>query len=121
MRKTLTLILHLMLLLVVLSALNSIWIGVANKPRYLSVFPGAVGALYYLTLLTSFASGANCVMIWRKKRWALWLNILIGLWSISLIEIVHGPRNNEWIVLIACATTTVLPFWLWRSGERYSP
>ena len=107
-----------MLLLVVLSTINSIWIGVANKPKYLTVFPGANGALYYLTLLTSFTAGANCVMIWRRKRWALWLNVLIGIWSISLIEIVRGPRNNEWVVLIACATTTILPLCVWGSRER---
>ena len=118
MKKFLNFVLHLMLLLVVLSELNSIWIGIAHRPRYSAVFPGAKGALYYVSLLTSFAAGTNCIMIWRRKRWAVWLNILIGLWSIGLIEVVHGPRNNEWVVLMACSTTTVLPFAIWGSRER---
>jgi hypothetical protein len=118
MKKVLGVILRLMLLLVVVSEINSIWVGVADKPRYVAVFPGAAGALYYVTLFTSLAAAMNCLMIWRRKRWAVWLNILIGLWSISLIEIVGGPRNNEWLVLIACATTTILPFALWESHQQ---
>ena len=118
MKKFLNFVLHLMLLLIVLSEINSIWIGIAHKSRYLTVFPGTIGALCYITLVTSFAAGVNCVMIWLRKRWAVWLNILIGLWSISLIEIVHGPRTNEWVVLTACTTTTVLPLAVWGLRER---
>jgi hypothetical protein len=116
--KVLNWVLHVMLGLVVLSAINSTWIGIADKPRYLTAFPGAEGALYPLSLLTSFISAANCIMIWQRRRWALWTNMLIGIWSISLIEIVGGPRSNELVVLIACATTTGLPFWIWRFPER---
>jgi hypothetical protein len=118
MRTILNFILHLMLLLVVLSSINSIWTGIAHKEKYLAIFPGANGMFYYLSLLTSFVAGLNCLMIWRRKRWALWPNILIGIWSISLIVIVHGPRNNEWVVLIACTITTVLPFAVWGSHKR---
>ncbi|PYS33191.1 MAG: hypothetical protein DMG14_32390 [Acidobacteria bacterium] len=35
--------------------------------------------------------------------------------SSSLMEIVGGPRTNESIVLIACATTTFFPLW---SGDH---
>jgi hypothetical protein len=123
MKKSFNFVLHLMLMLVILSEARSIWIGIAERTRYLAVFPGAIGALYYLTLAMSFAAGLNCVMIWLKKRWAVWLNILIGLCSISLIEIVQGPRINEWIVLFACATTSVLPLALWglRGRNRVRP
>ena len=113
MKNTLKVILRLMLILVVLSTIQSIWIGITNKPRYLAVFPAAGGGLYYLTLLTSCAAGANCVAIWRRKRWAVWLNILIGFWSITLIRIVGGPAANQWVVLVASATTTILALLVW--------
>ena len=121
MNRVFTFILYLMLCLVILSTIHSIWIGIADQARYLAVFPGATGALYYLTLLTSFAAATNCVMIWRRKQWAVWLNVLIGIWSIVLIEIVQGPRVNEAIVLIACATTTILPLMLWKPREQKTP
>ena len=117
MRQVLNFILHLMLLMVVLSEINSIWVGIAHKAQYQAVFPGAAGALYYLAQATSFAAGGNCILIWRRKRWAVWLNILIGVWSITLIEILHGPRINELIVLAASTVTTVLPLVVWRSGK----
>ena len=120
-RTTLNLVLHVMLLLVLLTELRSIWTGVADKPRYLAVFPGAVGTLYYATLVTSFAAGVNCVFIWLKKRWALWVNAIIGMWSIALIEIVRGPRVNEAIVLVASTVTTVLPLLLWASTRSNPP
>ena len=118
MKNRLKLVLRLMLILVVLSSVQSIWIGLTNRPRYLRVFPGAMGGLYYLTLLTSFGAGANCVAIWQTRRWAVWLNILIGAWSIALIGIVGGPRANQWVVLAASATTTVLPFLVWERAAR---
>lgn len=102
-----------MLLLVVLSSIQTIWFGMTNRSAYTAVFPGATGALYYICLLTSLAAGLNCVFIWLRRRWAIWLNVLIGIWSIILIEIVGGPRFNELVVLIACATTTLLPLVVW--------
>jgi hypothetical protein len=105
-----------MLALVVLSSIQSIWIGLADKAAYLKVFPGAAGLLYYVCLLTSLVAGVNCVFIWIRKRWALWLNVIIGTWSIALVEIVGGPRMNELVILVACATTTLLPLALWKPG-----
>ncbi|MBI2992622.1 MAG: hypothetical protein HYY48_00405 [Gammaproteobacteria bacterium] len=54
------------------------------------------------------------MMIWLRKRWALWLNVLIGIWSIALLEIVRGPRINAAVILVACATTTLLPLVVWE-------
>lgn len=118
MNKALGIILHLMLALVVLSSLQSIWIGLSDRAAYLNVFPGAAGALYYVCLLASLAAGVNCLFIWLRKRWALWLNAIIGAGSIALVEVVGGPRMNELVILVACATTTLLPLVVW--GMRIS-
>jgi hypothetical protein len=107
-----------MLLLVVLSSIQSVWIGLTQSARYLAAFPGAHGALYYVTLVTSAIAGVNCILIALRQRWAIWTNVAIGAWSIALLEIVQGARINQIVVLIACATTTILPLILWRSAPR---
>lgn len=118
MKRILNTFLHLMLLLVVLSSIQSVWIGLTQSARYLAAFPGALGSLYDVTLLTSAIAGANCILIALRRRWAVWANIAIGAWSIALIEIVHGARINQLVVLIACVTTTILPLILWRPAAH---
>jgi hypothetical protein len=111
-------VLYVMLLLVVLSSIQSVWIGLTQSERYLAAFPGAHGGLYYITLLTSVAAGANSILIGLRQRWAVWTNVAVGAWSIMLLEVVHGARINQAIVLVACATTTILPLALWKSAPR---
>ena len=67
-----------------------------------------------LTAWTSAAVGATAIMIWLHRRWAVWLNLFLGLWSIALVEVVEGPRVTQLIILVAWAVTTFLPIILWR-------
>jgi hypothetical protein len=113
--RMLSLVLHVTLALVVLSEANTVWIGATDPARYRTAFPGATGPLYVATLSTALLAGVNAVMIWMKKRWAVWLNVVIGLTSIGLIEIVRGPRATMAVVAVACAISTALPVALWRS------
>jgi len=117
-RTILTVILYLMLASVIVSTFQSVWIGIADKAKYLSVFPRATGILFPATLLTSVLAGANCILIWQRRRWAVWLNLVIGVSSIAQIELVGGPRLNEAIVSVACATTTGLPLLLWKAEKQ---
>src|ERR1700730_16156685 len=119
-RRILSIVLYVTLLLVVLSEVNTLWIGVTNPARFRYTFPGATGALFVVALSTSLAAGLNAVMIWLRKRWAVWLNIVIGLWAMGLIEILQGPRVNELVILVACALSTALPLVLWDSSMRVS-
>jgi hypothetical protein len=120
-RGLLTLTLYATLTSVMVSTLQSVWIGVTDNARYLAAFPRATGILYPLTLLTSILAGANCIMILQRKRWAIWLNIGIGAFSIVQLELAGGPRISEAVVVVACTITTVLPLLLWNevgSAER---
>jgi hypothetical protein len=118
MKQVLYVVLYVMLLLVVLSSIQSVWIGLTQRARYLAAFPGADIGFYYVTLLTSVAAGANSILIALKLRWAVWTNIAVGAWSVVLLEIVEGARINQAIVLVACASTTILPLILWRPAPR---
>lgn len=118
MKRVLFAALYLMLLLVVWSSIQSVWIGLTQRAQYLAAFPGADGGLYYVTLLTSVAAGANSILIALRRRWAVWTNVAVGAWSILLLEVVQGARINQVIVLVACATTTILPLVLWKSAPR---
>ena len=53
-------------------------------------------------------------MIWLRRRWAVWLNLFLGLWSIALVAVVDGLRVTQLVILVACAVTTFLPMILWR-------
>jgi len=116
MKRILGIIAYAVLLSVVASSAHSLWIGLAEKARYQDVFPHAKGVLYWITLSASFAAGLNCIFIALRKRWALWLNPLIGLGSIVLLDAVGGPRSNEAVVLVACTLSTALPWYLWMRG-----
>lgn len=76
-------------------------VGLADRPRYQTVFPGARGILYWTVLWASFAAGLNSLFIALRRRWALWLNPLIGVISLALLEATRGPRGNELVVVAA--------------------
>ena len=112
-RKFLTGFLYLVLLAVALSAVQTVWVGLADKERYRLVFPAAQGLLYWATLICSCMAGVNAVFIGLRKRWAAWFNPVIGVSSVVLLQIVGSPWINQVVVLLACGTSTVLPHYLW--------
>jgi hypothetical protein len=115
-KRILTAILYVVLLAVALSAVQTIWIALADTARYQRVFPGAQGPLYWITVGASGIAGLNALLIALRNRWAVWLNPFIGLGSIGLLRAVGSPPANQAIVLAACFVSTFLPWYLWRPG-----
>jgi hypothetical protein len=54
------------------------------------VFPGAVGAMFYVAVVTSVCAGADAVAVWLCQKWAIWANLVIGLSSIVLVTRAWG-------------------------------
>ena len=113
MRRALTAGLYLVLAAVVVSTIQSIWIGVTDTPRYQAVFPGARGLLFWLTLMLSALAGLNAMFIALRQRWAVWINPAIGISSIVLLAVVGSPHSNQVVVAVACTVTTLLAWYLW--------
>ena len=100
--------LRILLLMVIVAEVNSILQANINPAKYVLVFPGASGFLFYFSQFTSFAALVNCVMIWLWKKWAIWTNVVIGVWSITLVQILEGPPVNQMIILIATSGVFLL-------------
>src|SRR5437667_4287113 len=100
--------LYVVLAAVILSEIRIVWVALTDRARFNSVFRGAVGAIYYVTVVTSACAGANAVAVWLRQNWAIWANVIIGVWSIILVEIAAGPRASQ--IVIFCATAAVLIF-----------
>ena len=117
--RILTAVLYLMLAAVVVSTVQSIWIGLTDTARHQRVFPGAQGGLYWLSQLMSGTAGLNALFIALRRRWAIWLNPVIGLASVGTLASVGSPWRNHLIVIVACAVSTVLPCYLgWVQASR---
>jgi hypothetical protein len=58
--------------------MQTLSVTLADTPRYQATLPGAQGALYWRTLLTSMLASANAICIGLRFRWAISLNPLIG-------------------------------------------
>jgi hypothetical protein len=101
----------------VLSAAQTVWVALADRPRYEMIFPGARGAWFWATATMSALAGLNAIFIGLRQRWAVWLNPLIGVASIGLLQLVGGPRMNQLIVFVACALSTFLPWYLARESR----
>jgi len=108
MKRIITLCLYVSLAAVILSEIRTVWVAIADRTRFLSVFPGAVGVMYYIAVVTSACAGANAIAVWLRQRWAIWANVVIGIWSILLVRILSGPRASQ--ITILCATVAVLIF-----------
>lgn len=113
-------LLRVVLLLVIAAEINTVRIALTDPSRYVATFPGATGPMFFATLATSLAAGLNAVLIWFRMRWAIGLNVLIGLLSIAMIELVRGPGSSQLVVLSTCAVTTLLPMILWHRGAPLS-
>jgi hypothetical protein len=96
------------LALVIWAELSSLWVSFTDPGRYAIAFPRAVGMLYTLTQITTAIVAITAVLLWLGKRWAIPLNVAIGMWSVVLIQIAGGPFVNQVIVVVACAITTGL-------------
>jgi hypothetical protein len=118
--RTLGALLRVVLLLVIAAEINTVRIALTDPSRYVATFPGATGPMFFATLAISLAAGLNAVLIWFRKRWAIGLNVLIGLLSIAMIELVRGPGSSQLVVLSTCAVTTLLPIILWHRGAPLS-
>jgi hypothetical protein len=103
--------LRIALALVIWAELSSLWVSFTDSARYAIAFPRAVGALYTVTQITTAIVAVTAVLLWLGKRWAIPLNVAIGVWSVVLIQIAGGPFVNQVIVVVACAVTTILS-WL---------
>jgi hypothetical protein len=64
-------------------------------------------------VLTSALAGLNAVMVAARFRWAVWLNVAIGVFSIVLLQIVGAPAVNSFVVAIACAIVAGVPLMTW--------
>ena len=114
MRPVLIMTLYLTLTGVVYSCGRSVWFAFAEPARYAVSFPGASGVLYETTIWLSAAAALNAVAVAVRQRWAIWTNIIIGMSSIGLFEIVDGSRITEVVIAVSCAITSGLPLLLWR-------
>jgi hypothetical protein len=90
-KRIITLCLYIVLAAVILSEIRTVWIGLTDPGRFANVFPGATGPMYYLAVTTSACAGLNAIAVWLRQRWAIWMNVFIGVWSIVLVHIMGGP------------------------------
>ena len=108
MKRLITFCLYFVLAAVVLSEIRTVWIAITARDRFAQVFPGAVGFMYYLAVVTSASAGLTAIAVWLRQKWAVWANVIIGAWSILLVGMLGGPRASQ--VVIFCATAGVLIF-----------
>ena len=64
--------LYVVLAAVILSEIRIVWVALTDRARFNSVFRGAVGAIYYVTVVTSACAGAKAVAVWLRQNWAIW-------------------------------------------------
>lgn len=117
-RAALLAILYVMLLLVVISEARTVFVALAEKDRFIQALPGTAGRWFPVFVATSAAAGITAILVGARMRWAVWLNLAIGLWSILLLVVIGAPAVNALIVLVACAVTTGVPFLTWMRDGR---
>jgi len=103
MKRIIALCLYVVLAAVILSEIRTVWVALTDRVRFTLVFPGAVGVMYYVAVVTSVCAGVNAVAVWLKHRWAIWANVVIGVWSIILVGITVGPLGSQIIIFFATA------------------
>src|SRR5439155_14026805 len=100
--------LYVVVAAVILSEIRIVWVALTDRARFNSVFRGAVGAIYYVTVVTSACAGPRPSPYGSGKIGPFGANVIIGVWSIILVEIAGGPRASQ--IVIFCATAAVLIF-----------
>jgi hypothetical protein len=108
MKRVFALCLYLILTAVILSEARTVWVALNDRDRFEAVFPGAVGAMFYVAVVTSVCAGADAVAVWLCQGWAIWANLVIGLSSTVLVTLLGGPHSSQ--IIILCATFGVLIF-----------
>jgi len=108
MKRVFALCLYLILTAVILFEARTVWVALSDRARFEAVFPGAVGAMFYVAVVTSVCAGANAIAVWLCQKWAVWANLVIGLWSTVLVTLLGGPSSSQ--IIILCATLGVLIF-----------
>lgn len=108
MKRVFALCLYFILTAVILSEARTVWVAPSDRARFEAVFPGAVGAMFYVAVVTSVCAGVNAIAVWLRQKWAVWANLVIGLCSIGLVALLGGPRSSQSIIL--CATLGILIF-----------
>ena len=106
MKRIASLFLYLILAAVIVSEARTVWVALGDRQRFEAVFPGAVGAMFYVAIIASGCAGANAIAVWLRQGWAVWANVVIGLWSIALVALLGGPRSSQ--ITIGCATVGLL-------------
>ena len=101
MRRALLILFYVTATLVVVSEARTVWLALADKQRFLDLLPGTNGPFFAVFVMTSALAGLNAVLVGLRLRWAVWLNIAIGIWSILLLQLVRAPLANSIIVAIA--------------------
>jgi hypothetical protein len=113
MRRALLILFYVTATLVVVSEARTVWLALADKQRFLDLLPGTNGPFFAVFVMTSALAGLNAVLVGLRLRWAVWLNIAIGIWSILLLQLVRAPLANSIIVAIACGVTSGVPLITW--------
>src|SRR5437660_10657091 len=72
--------LYVVLAAVILSEIRIVWVALTDRARFNSVFRGAVGAIYYVTVVTSACAGAKAVAVWVRQNWAIGVHRIIWGW-----------------------------------------
>ena len=110
--------LRVALTLVIWAELSSLWVSFTDPARYAIAFPAAVGPWYAVTQVTTMLVAITSVLLWLGQRWAIPLNVALGVWSVILIQITDGPFVNQLIVVIACTVTTALSLVVLRTNAN---
>jgi hypothetical protein len=121
MRRPLTILLYLTIALVVVSEARTVMVALLDHARFVRALPGTEGPFFAVFVATSAVAGINAILVGARLRWAVWLNILIGLWSIFLLLLVGAPLLNALVVAVACTITVGVPLLTWmRDGTHVS-
>ena len=68
MKRVFTLCLYLILTAVILSEARTVWIALSDRACFQAVFPGAVGAMFFVAVITSVCAGANAIAVWLCQK-----------------------------------------------------
>jgi hypothetical protein len=106
-------ILYATLALVVISEARTVFLAMFEPERFLRALPGVARAWLPVIIATSAAAGIAAILVGARVRWAVWLNLAIGLWSILLLNLVRAPATNSAIVSAACTISVGVPLLTW--------
>lgn len=113
MRRALLIAFYTTLALVIVSEARTVFVALIERDRFVATVPAARGAWLRVIVATSAAAGLNAILVGLRIRWAVWVNLAIGAWSILLLILVRAPLTNAAVVAVACAVTVGVPLLTW--------